>query len=121
MEMGKYCKAYLAKQFREYPAWSEKKENVRKEKKEVDGKEVDVDRQLDDESILYLQENYVVTDGIFKDENIIFDQVTDDWKQYCHEKLAFEIPVYEPIHIPHAGESTEAAAGSTGSESAAQS
>jgi hypothetical protein len=100
MEMGKYCKAYLAKQFREYPNWSEKKENVRKEKKEVDGKEVEVERELNDDSILYLQENYLVTDGIFKDENIIFDNVTDEWKEFCHGTLAFEIPVYEPINIP---------------------
>jgi hypothetical protein len=101
-EMGKYCKAYLAKQFREFPGWSEKKENVRKEKKEVDGKEVEVDRELNDDSILYLQENYVVTDGIFKDQNIIFDNVTDEWKDYCHGTLAFEIPNYEPINIPTA-------------------
>ena|SRR6185436_1534346 len=101
-EMGKYCKAYLAKQFREYPGWKENAANVRKEKKEVDGKEVEVERTLNDESILYLQENYIVTDGIFKDQNIIFEDVTDDWKQFCHEKLAFEIPVYEPIEIKHA-------------------
>lgn len=101
-EMGKYCKAYLAKQLREYPGWSEKKENVRKEKKEVDGKEVEVDRELNDDSILYLQENYVVTDGIFKDQNVIFDNVTDEWKDYCHNTLAFEIPNYEPINIPTA-------------------
>ena len=99
-EMGKYCKAYLAKQFREYPGWSEKAENVRKEKKEVDGKETEVERELNDDSILYLQENYVVTDGIFKDENIIFDDVTDEWKEFCHGTLSFEIPVYEPINIP---------------------
>jgi len=110
MEMGKYCKAYLAKQLREYPDWSEKKENVRKEKKEVDGKEVEVDRELDDESILYIQENYVVTDGIFKDENIIFDNVTDAWKEFCHGPLGFEIPVYEPINIPTAESSSEAPA-----------
>ncbi len=61
---------------------------MRKEKKEVDGKEVEVDRTLDDDSILYLQENYVVTDGIFKDQNIIFDNVTDEWKEFCHETLA---------------------------------
>lgn len=99
-EMGKYCKAYLAKQFQEYPGWSMKTENARKEKKEVDGKETEVQRELDGESILYLQENYVVTDGIFKDENIIFDNVTDEWKEFCHGTLAFEIPVYEPINIP---------------------
>jgi hypothetical protein len=101
-EMGKYCKAYLAKQFREYPGWSEKAENVRKEKKEVEGKEVEVERVLDDDSILYLQENYIVTDGIFKDQNIIFDNVTDEWKDYAHNTLAFEIPNYEPINIPTA-------------------
>jgi hypothetical protein len=102
MEMGKYCKAYLAKDLRAYPKWSEKKENARKEKKEVDGKEVEVDTELNDDSILYIQENYVVTHGIFKDMNIIFDDVTDEWKDYAHNTLNFEIPVYEPINIPKA-------------------
>jgi hypothetical protein len=102
MEMGQYCKAYLAQQFRQFPGWTENAANVRKEKKEEGGKEIEVDRQLDDESILYLQENYVVTDGIFIDENIIFDNVTDEWKNYCHTTLEFEIPVYEPIEIPRA-------------------
>ena len=111
-EMGKYCKAYLAKQFREYPQWAENTANVRKEKKEVEGKEVEVERELNDDSILYLQENYVVTDGIVKEQNIIFDNVTDDWKSFCHGQLAFEIPVYEPINIPKAeGEAQPAAAG----------
>ncbi|HVT18926.1 MAG TPA: hypothetical protein VHQ90_22415 [Thermoanaerobaculia bacterium] len=113
MEMGKYCKAYLAKDLRQYPGWSENKANVRKEKKEVDGKEIEVDRELDDESILYIQENYVVTDDIFKDEHIIFDNVTDEWKQFCHETLHFEIPVYEPIEIPRAEEPAPAAAADT--------
>ena len=113
-EMGKYCKAYLAKQFQEYPNWSMNTENARKEKKEVDGKETEVKRELDDDSILYLQENYVVTDGIFKDENIIFDNVTDEWKEFCHGTLAFEIPVYEPINIPVAAGSEAAEGEKTG-------
>lgn len=115
MEMGKYCKAYLAKDLREYPGWSENKENARKEKQKVDGKEVDVTRELDDNSILYLQENYVVTDGVAKDMNIIFDNVTDEWKEFCHGKLAFEIPVYEPIKVSTTSSSDEA--GSSGSVS----
>ncbi len=115
MEMGNYCKAYLAQQFRQYPGWTENAANVRKDKQEVGGKEVEVDRTLDDESILYLQENYIVTDGIFKDENIIFDNVTDDWKRFCHETLEFEIPVYEPIEIPTA----ETAAGADAAGAAA--
>lgn len=98
-EMGRYCKAYPIQRLREFPGWSEKSENTRKEKKEVDGQEVEVPRVLGDDSFLYLQENYTVTDGIYIDENIIFDDVSEEWKKFCDEKLKFEIPVYEPIEI----------------------
>lgn len=93
--MGKYCKAYPITRFRKYKGWSEKTENVQKEKKLVDGEELEVKRELTDKDFLYLQENYVVTDGIFLDENIIFDDVTPEWKKFCKNRLKFEIPNYE--------------------------
>jgi hypothetical protein len=95
--MGKYCKAYLIKALRQFEQWSENSENIRKEKQQIDGKEVEVKRVLTDDDFLYLQENYVVTDGIFKDDNIIFDNVTPEWKEFCQKTLGFEIPVYETI------------------------
>lgn len=52
---------------------------------------------LTDDDFLYLQENYVVTDGIFKDENIIFDKITPQWKEFCQSNLAFEMPIYETL------------------------
>jgi hypothetical protein len=97
--MGKYCKAYSLKKLREFSQWTENTENVRKEKKEVDGKEVEVERKLTDDDFLYLQENYVVTDGIFMDENIIFDNFTPEWKDFCENTLEFEIPVHEPVEV----------------------
>ena len=107
-EMGKYCKAYYTKDFRQYEGWKENLENLRQEEDE-DGKETEERTELKDDDILYLQENYVVTDGIFKDENIIFDDLTDEWKKFCTETLEFEIPVYEPIEIKPAEEAdTEA-------------
>jgi hypothetical protein len=30
-----------------------------------------------------------VTDGIFIDQHIIFDNVTDEWKEFCKNVLAF--------------------------------
>jgi hypothetical protein len=99
-EMGKYCKAYLAKRFREFSGWEENLQNLRQEKKVEKGVEVEEKRtELKDDDVLYLQENYVVTDGIFKDENIIFDKVDDEWKAFCEQVLEFEIPVFEPIEI----------------------
>lgn len=97
--MGKYCKAYPLKKFREFSQWTELTENTRKKKKSLDGKEVEVNRELTDDDFLYLQENYVVTDGIFKDENIIFDRVTPEWKDFCTNGLKFEIPVYETVEV----------------------
>ncbi|CAG0937558.1 hypothetical protein TFLX_06499 [Thermoflexales bacterium] len=96
--MGKYCKAYSIEKLREFSGWTEKAENARREKqKDADGKETEVTRTLTTADYLYVQENYVVTDGIFKDENIIFDEVTPGWIEYCQHTLKFEIPVYEPV------------------------
>lgn len=91
--MGKYCKAYPVERLREFNGWSENFQNIRKDKKQVDGREVE--RQPEDVTFLYLQENYVVTDGIFIDENVIFDRVTPEWVDYCHNNLQFEVPVYD--------------------------
>jgi hypothetical protein len=98
-KMGTYCKAYPINRFREYEAWTENLENLRTEKKEVDGKEVEVVRELTDDSFFYLQENHVVTDGIFMEENVIFDDITPQWVEFCREKLNFKVPVYEPIEL----------------------
>ncbi|MDZ7967863.1 MAG: hypothetical protein RM368_23395 [Nostoc sp. DedSLP03] len=97
--MGKYCKAYSLKKLREFSQWTEYAENAKIENKSVEGKEVESNRELTDDDFPYLQENYVVTDGIFKDENIIFDNITPEWKEFCHNTLAFEIPVYEPVKV----------------------
>ncbi len=97
-EMGKYCKAYLAKDFGQFSGWSPNLANLRQEQDD-EGQESAKRTELKDDDILYLQENYVVTDGIFKDENIIFDDITDEWKKFCEGTLEFEIPVYEPIEI----------------------
>lgn len=118
-EMGKYCKAYLAKDFRKYPDWEENLDNLRKETEYKDGEEKEIERdELKDDDILYLQENYVVTDGIMKDEYIIFDKVTDVWKEFCTKELEFEIPVYEPIVIKSAESEEKPAEGEEKAEEA---
>jgi hypothetical protein len=95
--MGKYCKAYIVSSLRQYKSWSEATENIRPEKKEIEGKLTEVKRDLTENDYLFLQENYTVTDGIFLDENIIFDQVTPEWVDYCKNTLQFEVPDFDAI------------------------
>ncbi|HKV39725.1 MAG TPA: hypothetical protein VJX67_10980 [Blastocatellia bacterium] len=94
-KMGSYCKAYPVKQLRSFAGWTEDLAQVRVDKTFERGKELQTQRTIADDDYFYLQENYVVTDGIFLDENIIFNNVTPEWTQYCKEILKFEIPVYE--------------------------
>ena len=58
MEMGEYCKAYTAKDYRALEGWKENLENLLPETMEEGGQEVEVPRtELKDDDILYLQEN----------------------------------------------------------------
>ena len=94
-DMGRYCKAYLAERFREYSGWEENLQNLRTVKKTEGREEVEIQRTaIDDKDVLYLQENYVVTDDIFKNDNIVFEKVDDDWKKFCTDVLKFEIPEF---------------------------
>ena len=92
--MGRYCKAYAIDQFRKFQGWEEKIENLAPLENDEDGSQ-QVRTALADDDYLFLQENYVVTDGIFLDENIIFDRVTAEWKEFCTNVLSFEIPDYK--------------------------
>lgn len=93
--LGKYCKAYPVRMLREFDGWTEDLENLRKESQPEGGTEPRPRNALKDDDYLYLQENYVVTDGIFIDENIIFGNVTPEWKGFCTQVLKFEVPSYE--------------------------
>ena len=103
-KMGSYCKAYPVEMFRAFSGWEENTQNLRKEKKEVDGKEVEERRELSENDHFYLQENLVVTDGIFIDENIIFDNITPEWEAYCKDELKFQVPDYETARAASASE-----------------
>lgn len=100
--MGKYCKAYPLKKFRQFPGWTENAENASPEA--TDDGTSEAPRVLTDDDYLYLQENYIVTDGIFKDEHIIFDEVTPEWIEYCTRQLDFEIPEYASVPFDDPGE-----------------
>jgi hypothetical protein len=86
--IGKYCKAYPIDKFREFSSWNENKEYPGHEKGEGMHAE-------EESKYLFLHDNYAVTDGIFVDENIVFDDVSSEWIAFCKEALEFEIPVYE--------------------------
>jgi hypothetical protein len=90
--LGKYCKSFQLQRFRQFPGWTENLKNARKIRQEIDGVTVEVERELSDPDYLYLQENFTVTDSIFIDENIIFNDVTAAWIDFCTQVLGVKFP-----------------------------
>src|SRR5438045_3112573 len=88
--LGKHCKAFPLSRLRQFPGWTEKPENARPIKREVNGEIVEEPRKLSDADYVYVQRNFTVTDSIFIDENIIFSDVTDEWIDYCRTVLGLE-------------------------------
>ncbi|MFI8716816.1 hypothetical protein ACIGHF_02855 [Stenotrophomonas sp. NPDC077464] len=88
--MGNYCKAYLLADLRRFPRWQEQAHNARVESEAEGG--AGAARQLNDDDVVFVQESFVVTDGIFRDENVIFDAVDAEWMTFCQDTLGFCIP-----------------------------
>ncbi len=90
-EMGRYCKAYLAKQFAAFSSWQPDRSALRDEA--VEGTDASTGpRELQDEDILYLQEDLTVTDGIFLNEHVVFASDDSAWKTFCGDMLGFVLP-----------------------------
>ena len=85
--LGVYCRAYALSRLRQFPGWTERAENARRITKEVNGELVELPRELTDADYVYLHTNFTVTDGIFIDENIIFNDVTPEWIEFCRNVL----------------------------------
>ena len=90
--IGKYCKAYQLSRLRQFPSWTEKPENARLIRTELEGETVTVIRELTNLDYVYLHADYTVTDGIFIDENIIFSEVTPEWVEFCRNVLGYQPP-----------------------------
>lgn len=84
--MHKYCKAYHISAMRQFPNWTEKLEE-----NEV---------ALDDDSIVYLWDDFtVVRSPVVPDKGLVFDAVTEEWKDFCQTALQFSIP--EDLHYAY--------------------
>jgi len=115
-KMSRYCKAYPVEALRAFSDWNEQVPPLHlKVEPEENAQGGDITSSPEAEPVeldyYYIHDDYRVTAGIFNDENVAFDEVTDKWKEFCKNELNFEIPVYEPIEIkPEATAMAEAAA-----------
>ena len=87
-----YCKAYYLGLLRQFPHWTESRINW-KEQDQDDAPAADqADQGFSESSVVFLHQDYTVTKSMWHDENVIFNQVTPEWKAFCDSTLGFKVP-----------------------------
>ena len=81
-----YCKAYHLRDFRRFSNWQESRINWKKTADETD------DAEFSDDDVVFLHQNYIVTQSIWPNENVIFNNVTPEWQDFCNSTLGFKVP-----------------------------
>ena len=72
-----YAKGYLLSDLRKFSGWREENENS---------------RELSDSDVVFLHQDFTVTQLIWPGENVIFNQDTPEWRDFCSQQLQFEVP-----------------------------
>lgn len=85
--LGKYCKAYTIDDLRKFSGWNE---SAREEQAHGANNGETSAGETDLSNILFVQENYTVTAGIFLDENVVLDTPTPEWIEFCRDTLKFD-------------------------------
>jgi uncharacterized protein len=92
-----YCKAYHLKSLRQFPAWTESKINW---SHKTNGEGPDVVEPFSDDDIVFLHQDFTVTRSMWLNEDVIFNQVTPEWEQFCAGVLAFKVPDDLDLIVP---------------------
>jgi hypothetical protein len=98
----KYCKAYHLKDLRQYPAWSESRINWKEKKDAKDAKEADQSNgEFTDDKIVFIHQDFTVTESMWHNENVIYNQVDEPWREFCSDSLAFKVPTDLDLIVPN--------------------
>ena len=79
-----YAKGYLLGDLRKFSGWHEAKM--------VPAEENGNSRELSDSDVVFLHQDFTVTQLIWPGENVIFNQDTPEWRDFCSKQLQFKAP-----------------------------
>ncbi len=89
-ELGQYCRGYTLAALREFSGWQE-----------ADG-DGGAETSAADDAVVFLHTDLTVCQSIWPGENVIFDRVTQEWRDFCERVLRFrppdELELIAPMH-----------------------
>src|ERR1041384_3335475 len=70
----KYCTAFHVSDLRRYSGWTSEVQDLK------------------DDDVVFLHQDNTVTKSMWAGEDVIFDDVTEQWKEFCKNELRFAVP-----------------------------
>lgn len=86
----RYCCAYEISRLREFPRWP--KDDSRVAAGNNGHPSSDSDAESAENDVVYVHQDFTVTRLIWHNEDVIFDEVTPEWKDFCVNSLNFRVP-----------------------------
>ena len=84
-----YARAYLLGELRKFSDWHEEKINW---KETIPADANGNPHELSDDDVVFLQQDFTVTELIWPGENVIFSRSTLEWVDFCTQELQFKVP-----------------------------
>lgn len=94
----KYCKAYYLKDLRRFTSWSEARINWKKGGSDQNGDDQD---PFTEDKVVFIHQDFTVTESVWHDENVIFNQIDSGWQEFCANDLAFRVPDDLDLIVPN--------------------
>lgn len=89
----KYCKPYQLRDVRKYSGWSESRINWNTQESDDNcAASSGINESFTGDKVVFIHQDFTVTESIWRDENVIFNDVDAAWQEFCSNVLNFKVP-----------------------------
>lgn len=102
----KYCKAFYLRHLKIFSGWPVASEALgHGGERKLEGQGGEDQEHLHDESVVFIHQDFTVTESMWHGENVIFDRPTPEWMAFCTNELKFKAPDDLDLIVPANAES----------------
>jgi uncharacterized protein len=98
-----YCKAYYLRDLRAFHGWVETRKSWEENRYDLEKHNSgsgEGNKRFEDDAIVFIHQDFSVTESMWHGENILFDENTVEWKTFCGTVLGFKVPDDFDLMVP---------------------
>jgi len=101
----KYCKAYHLRDLHKFSGWTDSKINWKEDKDTDEGDKTEGgDKEFSDDNVVFIHQDFTVTQSMYHNENVIYNNITSEWRQFLEDDIQFKVPDDLDLIVPNEDE-----------------